>query len=338
MRTIFATIQRCFPATFARLAASGGPAADITVADVAALAQVLPNHGAVPAWIHCGDRRIHCAPSAHDVVAQHNVTVNGPLAGQVIVVTGAASGLGLGIARGVYAAGACVLFTDIDAEGLARISSEFTDAPRMQTTRMNVTDEVSVAAAFDLALNTWGRVDGLACCAGVAPSFNLVDFPVEQFRLTNEINLTGYFLCAREFARIATAQGHGGSMVFLSSKSGLEPSKANTAYNATKAGELHMSRGWALELGRDGIRSNCIAPGNVFEGSKIWNPTYIAAAAKKKGITPDQVIPYYMSLTALNRDIKPDDIANATVFLLSDAARCVTGQVLVVDAGQVFTR
>ncbi len=209
---------------------------------------------------------------------------------------------------------------------------------RIHTAQLNVTDEAGVTAAFDAALIRWGRLDGLACCAGVAPSYPLVDFPLEKFRLANEINLTGYFLCAREFARIATAQGHGGSMVFLSSKSGLEPSKANTAYNATKAGELHMARGWALELGRDGIRSNCIAPGNVFAGSKIWNPTYIAAAAAKKGIKPDEVIPYYVGLTALNRDILPDDIANAAVFLFSDAARCVTGQVIVVDSGQVFTR
>lgn len=338
MRTVFTTIQRCFPDTFARLADTGGPAADIAVDDVATLAQVLPNHGTAPAWIHCGDHRIHCAVSPHDLVARHDVMVEGPLRGQVILVTGAASGLGLGIARGAYAAGACVLLTDIDASGLTEVAASFADPVRVHTALLNVTDETAVAAAFDAALVRWGRIDGLACCAGVAPSYPLVEFPLAQFRLANEINLTGYFLCAREFARIAIAQGHGGSMVFLSSKSGLEASKANTAYNATKAGELHMARGWALELGRAGIRSNCIAPGNVFEGSKIWNPTYIAAAAKKKGIAPDEVIPHYVGLTALNRDIKPDDIANAAVYLLSDAARCVTGQVLVVDSGQVFAR
>ena len=89
------------------------------------------------------------------------------------------------------------------------------------------------------------------------------------------------------------AQGEGGSMVMLSSKTGLDASKSNSAYNATKAGELHLMRGWALELGPDGIRVNAVAPGNVFEGSKIWNPEYIKAAAKKKGIQPEEVIPYY---------------------------------------------
>jgi NAD(P)-dependent dehydrogenase (short-subunit alcohol dehydrogenase family) len=162
--------------------------------------------------------------------------------------------------------------------------------------------------------------------------------PVAQWRLALEINLTGYFLVAREAARIMRAQGGGGSMVMLSSKSGLDASKANSAYNATKAGELHLMRGWALELGRDGIRVNGVAPGNVFEGSKIWNPEYIKVAARKKGIEPEEVIPHYTSLTALNREIKRADVANAVVFLCSGAARCITGQTLVVDSGQVMVR
>lgn len=338
IRAVFTTIQATFPAIFARLADSDGPEADIDVPDADALAQVLPTHGKAPAWIHCGDHRVHLAEGPHDLIARHGVTIDGPLAGQVILVTGAASGLGLGVARGLLRAGACVAFADRDEAGLVQVLATVADQARVLALRLDVTDEASVAAGFNAVLARWGRVDGLACCAGIAPSFNLVDFPVEQFRLANEINLTGYFLCAREFARIAIAQKHGGGMVFLSSKSGLEPSKANTAYNATKAGELHMSRGWALELGPHGIRSNCIAPGNVFEGSKIWNEAYIAAAAKKKGIRPEEVIPSYIALTALKRDIKPDDIAEAAIYLLSDAARCVTGQVLVVDSGQVWSR
>ena len=162
--------------------------------------------------------------------------------------------------------------------------------------------------------------------------------PVDKWRQALEINLTGYFLVAREAARIMRAQGDGGAMIMLSSKSGLDASKANSAYNATKAGELHLMRGWALELGPDGIRVNGVAPGNVFEGSKIWNPEYIKTAARKKGIKPEEVIPYYVSLTALKRDIKHEDVNSAIVFLCSDAARCITGQTLVVDGGQVMVR
>jgi len=127
-------------------------------------------------------------------------------------------------------------------------------------------------------------------------------------------------------------------MVNLTSKSGLEASKQNSAYNATKAGEIHLMRGWALELGSADIRVNCVAPGNVFKGSQIWSPEYIRTCAKKKGIRPEEVIPYYTSLAPLGKEIEPSDIANAVVFLVSEEARNITGQTLVVDGGQVSVR
>ncbi len=261
-----------------------------------------------------------------------------PLAGRVALVTGAASGLGCGIAQGLVEAGAAVAFADIDDAGAESAAAASADPRRALAAHMDVTDEQSVAAAFDCAVRRWGGIDLLVCAAGIAPPHELVDLPVEKWRLALEVNLTGYFLAAREAARIMCAQGEGGAMVMVSSKSGIEASKANSAYNATKAGELHLMRGWALELGRDGIRVNAVAPGNVFEGSKIWNPEYIKTAARKKGIQPEEVIPYYTSLTALNREIKRSDVAAAVVFLCSDAARCITGQTLVVDSGQVMVR
>jgi len=99
-----------------------------------------------------------------------------------------------------------------------------------------------------------------------------------------------------------------------------------------------MARGWALELGEYGIRVNCVCPGNVFEGSKIWNPEYMEVCAKKYGIKPEEVIPYYVSKTALKREIKGQDVADAVVFLCSDKARTITGQTLVADSGQVMVR
>ncbi|MGA2271301.1 MAG: SDR family oxidoreductase [Bryobacteraceae bacterium] len=260
------------------------------------------------------------------------------LAGHVALVTGAASGLGCGIALGLVEAGAAVAFCDIDDQGAETAATSSADPRRALAVRMDVTSEQSVTAAFDRVVSRWGGVDIVVCAAGIAPPYELVDMPLDKWRLALEINLTGYFLVAREAARIMRAQGDGGSMVMLSSKTGLDASKANSAYNATKAGELHLMRGWALELGRDGIRVNAVAPGNVFEGSKIWNPEYIQAAARKKGIQPEEVIPYYTSLTALNREIKRSDVAAAVVFLCSDAARCITGQTLVVDSGQVMVR
>ena len=261
-----------------------------------------------------------------------------PLARKVALVTGAASGLGCGIAQGLVEAGAAVAFCDVDDQGAQAAAASSRDPSRAFPVHMDVTDEASVACAFDALLRHWGGLDIAVCAAGVAPAFELVDMPVDKWRQALEINLTGYFLVAREAARIMRAQGDGGAMVMLSSKSGLDASRANSAYNATKAGELHLMRGWALELGAYGIRVNGVAPGNVFEGSKIWNPEYIKTAARKRGIKPEEVSPYYVSLTALKRDIKRSDVAAAIVFLCSDTARCITGQTLVVDSGQVMVR
>lgn len=133
-------------------------------------------------------------------------------------------------------------------------------------------------------------------------------------------------------------QQTGGAIVNLSSKSGLEASKYHSAYNATKAGEIHLARGWALDLAEYGIRVNSVCPGNVFEGSKIWNEEYIHALAEKRGIEPDEVIPYYIGLTALGEEITREDIGEAVAFLVSARASKITGQTLVVDAGQVFVR
>lgn len=183
-------------------------------------------------------------------------------------------------------------------------------------------------AVFDILVNA----------AGIAPAYPLVDLPVDKWRRTLEVNLTGYFLCARASARIMIKQGMGGNIINISSKSGLAASRDNTPYNTTKAGEIHMARGWALELGEYGIRVNCVCPGNVFEGSKIWNPDYIKVCAKKYGIKPEEVIPYYISKTCLKREIKGQDVADSVVFLCSDKARTITGQILVPDSGQVMVR
>ncbi len=265
----------------------------------------------------------------------------GQLQDRVAVVSGAGSGLGRSIAVGLARAGALVALTDIDQKSLqetARIISGEQSGKQAKVIPCDVTSEDSVRRAFEELMASWGGLDILVNAAGIAPPFALVDMPADKWRLALDVNLTGYFLMAREAARIMIAQGIGGSIINLSSKSGLDASKNNTAYNATKAGELHMARGWALELGEYGIRVNCIAPGNVFEGSRIWNPDYIKVCAKKYGIRPEEVIPYYVNKTALRREIKGQDIADAVVFLCSDKARTITGQTLVADSGQVMVR
>lgn len=272
---------------------------------------------------------------------QYAGTSSADLKNRIAVVTGAGSGLGRSIAIGLANSGAMVALADIDVEA-AQKTAETINAQLGRTTAMavkcNVTSEADVDSSFGQILDCWGGVDILVNAAGIAPAYALVDLPVDKWRLALEINLTGYFIMAKAASRIMVAQGIGGSIVNLSSKSGIDASKNNTPYNATKSGELHMARGWAMELGQNGIRVNSVCPGNVFEGSKIWNPEYIKVCAKKYGIKPEEVIPYYVDKTMLKREIKGCDIADAVVFLCSERSRMVTGQTLVVDAGQAMVR
>ncbi|MFH0962521.1 MAG: SDR family oxidoreductase [Planctomycetota bacterium] len=263
-----------------------------------------------------------------------------PLADKVALVTGAGSGLGRGISIGLARAGARVALADIDlaaARETAVLIARQAHAKALPVAA-DIADEKSVARAFRAALRWAGRLDILVNAAGIAPAHPLTDLPLALWKKTLDVNLTGYFLAAREAARIFIRQGTGGNIINLSSKSGLEASVNNTAYNATKAGEIHLARGWALELGKFGIRVNAVAPGNVFKGSKIWNPQYIRQCARKRGIRPEDVIPYYVDLTALKKEIEPEDVANAVIFLCSEAARRITGQTLVCDSGQVLVR
>jgi NAD(P)-dependent dehydrogenase (short-subunit alcohol dehydrogenase family)/rhamnose utilization protein RhaD (predicted bifunctional aldolase and dehydrogenase) len=265
----------------------------------------------------------------------------GPLQDRIAVVTGSGSGLGRSIAIGLAGAGASVGLADIDTKAAQQTYNLIKEqSPQAQVCVLpcDVTSEASVIVAFDSLLKVWGGLDILVNAAGIAPAYPLTEMPVEKFRLALDVNLTGYFLMAKAAAIIMKAQAMGGSIINISSKTGLQASVDNTAYNTTKAGEIHMARGWALELGEYGIRVNCVCPGNVFEGSKIWNPEYIKVCAKKCGIKPAEVIPYYVNKTSLKREIKGNDIADSVVFLCSEKAGTITGQTLVADSGQVMVR
>jgi len=269
------------------------------------------------------------------------VREDGELAGQIAIVTGAGSGLGRSIAIGLARAGATVALADVNlasAQQTGALAAKEAPTAFSAPVRCDVTSEPEVEKAFAYVLDQWGGLDIVVNAAGIAPAYPLVELPLDQWRTALEVNLTGYFLMARAAARIMIRQGMGENIINLSSKSGLEASKSNTPYNATKAGEIHMARGWALELGEHGIRVNAIAPGNVFEGSKIWSPEYIKVCAQKHGIKPEEVIPYYVNMTALKREIKGRDVADAVVFLCSDKASTITGQTLVPDGGQVMVR
>jgi len=258
------------------------------------------------------------------------------LKGKVAIVTGAASGIGRGIAIGLAEADANVAVADINLQGAQAVVEEIAKKgyPCAKALLVDVTDKRSVERMVEAALKEFGRIDILVNNAGIAPSFPLTDFPEEKWDQTVAVNLKGYFLCAQVVARALIRQGQGGSIVNISSKSGVRGSADNSAYNATKFGVIGLAQGWAQELARHKIRVNSVLPGNVIRGSGIWTEGYIKARAESAGIPVEQVEEYYNRRVPLGRQCLPEDVANVVLYLVSDLSSYVTGCSHLVDGGQ----
>jgi len=258
------------------------------------------------------------------------------LKGKVAIVTGAASGIGRGIAIGLAEADANVVIADINLDGAGEAATEICgkNLPRAIAVRVDVTNRRSVEKMVGTVREELGRVDILVNNAGIAPAFPLPEFPEEKWDQAVAINLKGYFLCAQAVARALIAQGQGGNIINISSKSGVRGSGDNSAYNATKFGVIGLAQGWARELAKYKIRVNSVLPGNVIRGSGIWSERYIETRAKRAGIKPEEVEAYYNEQVPLGRQCAPRDVANTVVYLVSDLAAYITGCSHLVDGGQ----
>jgi len=258
------------------------------------------------------------------------------LKGKVAVVTGAASGIGRGIALGLSEADAHVVVADINLAGAEGVVAEMAGRglPRAVAAAVDVTRRESVEGMVRAALGAFGRLDILVNNAGIAPSYPLADFPEEKWDLTIAVNLKGYFLCGQAVARELIRQGEGGCIINISSKSGVRGSADNSAYCASKFGVIGLAQGWAQELARHRIRVNSVLPGNVIRGSGIWNPEYVKARAQNAGVPVEKVEEMYNRRVPLGRQCEAADVANAVVYLCSDLAAYVTGISHLVDGGQ----
>jgi rhamnulose-1-phosphate aldolase/alcohol dehydrogenase len=256
----------------------------------------------------------------------------GEFQGVVVLVTGGAGGIGSAVAQEFAAGGACIVVTDIDLEGAGRIATELGDIA--VGVRADVTDEGSVTDAYREAALTFGGVDIVISNAGIASSAPITETSLELWDRNNDILARGYFLVAREAARLLLEQGTGGSIIFVGSKNALAPGKGAAAYSAAKAAELHLAGCLAEELGPHGVRVNTVNPDAVLEGSRIWDSSWREERANAYGIGADELEAFYRDRTTLKVNVLPADIAAAILFFASPRrSGKSTGNILNVDGG-----
>lgn len=245
---------------------------------------------------------------------------------QRVLITAGAAGVGRAMAQGFTEAGAQVWVADVDAAALDSCPEGW------RRTAMDVTDEAAVADMFAEITQDWGGLDVLCANAGVAGPTGLVeDVSLQDWRSCIAVNLDGAFLCAKYAAPMMKAQG-AGAMILTSSTAGLYGYPGRSPYAAAKWAVIGLMKTLAMELGPHGVRANAICPGAV-EGPRMEDVLQREAAAK--GMTRDQVYGGYASGTSMGCFVEARDIAAMAVFLGSDAARLVSGQVIAVDGHTV---
>ncbi|MDH7489599.1 MAG: beta-ketoacyl-ACP reductase [Anaerolineae bacterium] len=253
------------------------------------------------------------------------------LKGKVAIITGSAMGIGKATALKFAREGAKVVVCDVVAEaGQAVVDEIAAMGGEAFFVAVDVTSAESVQALVDTVMARWGRVDILVNNAGITRDALLVKVKdgelVDQmseaaFDAVVSVNLKGVFLCTRAVAPIMIRQGSG---VILNAASvvGLYGNFGQTNYVATKAGVIGMTRVWARELGRKGIRVNTVAPG------------FILTDMVKK--MPEKVLASMQEKVPLGRLGEPEDVVNAYAWLASDEASYVNGAIISVDGGIVI--
>jgi rhamnulose-1-phosphate aldolase/alcohol dehydrogenase len=256
---------------------------------------------------------------------------------QVVLVTGAAGGIGSAICRRLARDGAHIVAGDIDlagAEQLATFLNQQYGAGRAVAAHLDVTDEESVRAAFEQVSLTFGGLDVIVNNAGLASSAPVTETSLAEWNKNWNVLVTGYFLVARAGFQLLQAQGRGGNLVFVASKNALVAGKNAAAYSTAKAAEAHLARCLAEEGGQFGIRVNTVNPDAVLAGSRIWSSSWREERAATYGVSPDQLEEVYRRRTTLGVNILPEDIAEAVAFFASPTrASKSTGNILNVDGG-----
>lgn len=243
------------------------------------------------------------------------------LARKVCVVTGAASGIGAAVAQSLAEAGAHVALLDRDAEGVERLAAVLTlMSHRAVGIACDTSNEDSVLQAAKQVQSTLGDCHALVNNAGFLRAGTLDEVSVDEWNAVLAVNLTGYLLCARSFAKPMRAAGQG-SIVNVASIAAHFPQARSGAYSASKSGVLLLSRQMAVEWGPEGVRSNAICPGMI-------RTALSAKFYEEPGFEQQRA-----AVTASRRVGEPQDIADVALFLASPRSAYMNGAEMMVDGG-----
>ncbi len=244
------------------------------------------------------------------------------LAGKVVVVTAAAgTGIGSAVAGRCLAEGAQVVISDRHERRLAAARDELARAhgDRVWSQACDVTEETQVGALVEAAVSRFGRIDVLVNNAGLGGTSSVLDMTDEQWLAVLDVTLTGTFRCTRAVLRQMVAQGHGGAVVNNASVLGWRAQPGQAHYAAAKAGVMALTRCAALDVAQHGIRVNAVAP------SLAIHP-FLAK------VTSEELLAELTVREAFGRAAQPGEVANVIVFLASDYASYLTGEVVSVSS------
>ena len=244
------------------------------------------------------------------------------LAGNRVLITAGASGIGRAMAEAFLGVGARVWVLDVDRDALADLPAG------VSRTEGDASSEADIARLFADIFETWGGLDTLCANAGIAgPTAPVAAVELSDWRACVAVNLEGAFLAAKHAAPMMTAAG-AGAMIFTSSTAGLFGYPNRAPYCAAKWGVIGLMKTLAMELGPHGVRANAICPGAV-EGPRMEG--VLAREATAKGTTRDALYDGYASGTSMRTWVTADDVAQTALFLASPAAARLSGQAIAVD-------
>ncbi|EJL6701003.1 sorbitol-6-phosphate 2-dehydrogenase [Vibrio cholerae] len=253
------------------------------------------------------------------------------------VVVGGGQTLGEYLCKGLAEAGYKVGVADLNGQNATKVADDICTLQGQDISvgvSIDATDEQSVVDAFRTIKEQLGSIDVLVYSAGVAKATKITEFTLKDFNFNVNVNLNGYFLCAREAARYMVQQGNGGRIIQINSKSGKVGSKHNAGYSSAKFGGVGLTQSIALDLADDKITVNSLMLGNLLESPMFQS--LIPQYAKKLGLEEHEVMQHYIDKVPLKAGCGYDDVLNVLKFYISDGAKYCTGQSINITGGQVM--